>query len=167
MPRRLLIPLFAVLLAMVLPGAAEGKDLRKRVGLGFETTFGSVSCLSVKVGLPSSKPSANVQIQGLVGFAVLKNTDDKFFAGGRVLLPVLAEDNLNVYAGFGGGFARFDDATQAARIQAVLGTEFFLFGLENLGFTAEIGLNFDVGPTVLDLQTAGGTAASVGAHFYF
>ena len=44
-----------------------------------------------------------------------------------------------------------------------MGADFFLFGLDNLGFTVEWGLNLDTGGTGL------GTAAAVGAgvHYWF
>jgi hypothetical protein len=45
-----------------------------------------------------------------------------------------------------------------------MGADFFLFGLENLGFTIEWGLNIDVGPTSGVSTTA---AAAAGAHYWF
>jgi hypothetical protein len=45
--------------------------------------------------------------------------------------------------------------------------EFFFFGLERLGLSAEFGVNVDVGPGIVDVATTSGTAASVGVHYYF
>jgi len=163
---RILLPLL-LLLSMLLPASAQGRDLRKKVGIGFNNNFSSLTSISVKVGLPTNLETVNIQIQGLAGFALAADQDNRFFAGGRVLLPILAEDNLNVYGGVGGGYARFNDQVSAARIQAVLGVEFFFFGLERLGLSAEFGLNLDVGPGFVDFATTSGTAASVGVHYYF
>ena len=149
------------------PASGEARDLRGRLGVGFNNNFSSLTSISVKYGIPTNKETINLQVQALVGFAFLKDQDDRFFAGGRLIIPILAEDNLNLYAGIGGGYVRFHDTKQAARIGAVVGVEFFLFGLENLGLSAEFGLNLDLGNQVLDVQTTGGTAAAVGVHYYF
>ena len=169
MPRRLLLLVSLILLTATIasPSVSEARDLRGRLGIGFNNNFSSLTSISVKYGIPTNKETVNLQVQALVGFAFLKDQDDRFFAGGRVLIPILAEDNLNLYAGVGGGYVRFHDSKQAARIGAVVGVEFFLFGLENLGLSAEFGLNLDLGNQVLDVQTTGGTAAAVGVHYYF
>lgn len=155
------------LLSLLVPSVAGAKDLRGRLGIGFNNNFSSVTSLSVKLGLPTDKETVNIAVQALAGFAFAQDSDLRLFAGGRVLLPIIAEDNINVYGGLGGGYARFHDQAQAARIQAVLGAEFFLFGLERLGFSAEFGVNLDVGPGMVDIATTSGTAASVGVHYYF
>ncbi len=168
--RRLLPLLLGSLLLttlLTLPSSAHARDLRGRLGIGFNNNFSSMTAISVKYGIPTNKETVNLQVQAMVGFAFLKDQDDRFFAGGRVLIPILAEDNLNLYAGVGGGYVRFHDDKAAARIGAVVGVEFFLFGLENLGLSAEFGLNLDLGNQVLDVQTTGGTAAAVGVHYYF
>ncbi|MCP4870656.1 MAG: hypothetical protein GY898_18290 [Proteobacteria bacterium] len=159
--------LIVALCSLLLPSLASAKDLRKKVGIGFNNNFSAVSSLSVKVGLPTAKETVNVQLQGLVGFSLTTTSLETFFAGGRVLLPFVAEDNLNVYGAIGGGYVRFSTATAAARVQAVIGAEFFMFGLERLGFSAEFGVNLDVAPGVFEIGTTSGTAASVGVHYYF
>jgi hypothetical protein len=159
--------LACVAAVFLLPSAASAKDLRKRFGIGFNNSFASVAALSLKIGLPTPKPTLNVQAQVLAGFSIRQNDDDRFFLGGRLILPVVAEDNLNVYGAVGAGWARFDDDSDALRAQGVLGVEFFPFGLENLGFSAEFGLNLDIVPGAVELGTTGGTDASVGVHYYF
>ncbi len=148
--------LLIAVMSLLLPSAAAAKDLRKKVGIGFNNNFSSVSSLSVKVGLPTNKATVNVQVQGLVGFSLDTSALERFFAGGRAILPVL-----------GGGWVRFATGDDAARVQAVLGVEFFMFGLERLGFSAEFGVNLDVAPGIFELATTSGTAASVGVHYYF
>jgi len=162
---RRLLPL--LILLFLLPASASAKDLRKRFGVGFNNNFSSLTSLSGKVGLPMPKETINLQVQVMVGFALLKDQDDRFFAGGRVIIPLIAEDNLNLYVPLGGGYVRFHDQAQGARIGAGIGAEFFFFGLENLGFSAELGLNLDVVGGGIDLGTTSGTIAAVGAHYYF
>jgi len=167
--RTRLLTLLSLVLFVILsvPSVASAKDLRGKVGIGFNNNFSSLTSVSAKIGLPAARETVNFQIQALVGFAIASDTDNRFFAGGRLLLPIIAEDNLNVYGGIGGGYVRFHDTAEAARIQGVLGVEFFFFGLERLGLSAEFGVNLDVGPGILDVATTSGTAASVGVHYYF
>jgi len=154
-------------LLLVSAGEAEAKDLRKRIGVGFNNNFSTLTSVSVKVGMPTNKETINLQVQALVGFSIFAKSDDLFFAGGRALLPILAEDNLNLYAAVGGGYVRSHAETNGARVQAVLGVEFFLFGIENLGLSAEFGVNLDIVGETVDIETTSGTAASVGVHYYF
>ncbi|MCK6528210.1 hypothetical protein L6R50_11850 [Myxococcota bacterium] len=166
MRKRLLVPIFTALLFALAASPASAKDLRKRFGLGFNNQFSPVANLSVKYGFPAKSPTINIQVQGIVGFAFAKSAETKLFAGGRLLFTVIAEDNLNVYVGAGGGYARFSDGTAAARIQPVAGVEFFFFGLDNLGVSGEVGLNVDIGPDGIEVFTASSMFAGVGLHYY-
>ena len=171
--RRLpLLLLAATVLLISSPSDASAKDLRQKIGLGFNNNFTSLTSFSVKGGLPTPKATQSIQIQGFVGFGLAKAEPARFVAGGRFLLPFVAEDNLNIYAALGAGYLRLRPEGQAEVIdafrgQAVVGVEFFFFGLDNLGFSAELGLNFDVAEEFLSFETTSGTAASVGVHYYF
>ena len=171
--RRLpLLLLAAAALLLFAPADASAKDVRKKIGLGFNNNFTSLTSISVKAGLPLPKPTQSLQVQGFVGFGLARAEPARLVAGGRLLIPFVAEDNLNVYAGIGAGYLRLipegaTEAIDAFRGQAVVGIEFFFFGLENVGFSAEVGLNFDVADEFLSFETTSGTAASVGVHYYF
>jgi hypothetical protein len=172
MRRTPLLLLATAALLLLVPADASAKDLRKKFGLGFNNNFTSLTSLSLKGGLPMPKETQNLQLQALVGFGLARNEPARVFAGGRVLIPILAEDNLNLYAGVGAGYLRLKPEGQtevldAFRGQVVLGVEFFFFGLERLGLSAEVGINFDVADEFLSFSTTSGTAASVGVHYYF
>ena len=159
---------FVTLMAglLVAPQTAEAKDLRGRFGLGIGARLSPTGIISGKITLPSSSPTRNVQIQALVGFALSESQRDRFSAGARVLIPVLAEDNLNVYGAVGGSYVFYGQEGHAVRADAGAGIEFFLFGLENLGLTGELGLVVDfIGeePVPPRLQPF----AFVGLHYYF
>lgn len=156
--------LFALAL-LTLPSVAEAKDLRQRVGVGFNNQFSQLSSISVKYGLPAPEPTINVQAELTAGFAVLGGANDSFFLGARVLYGFLAEDNLNLYAGAGAGFLQ-EGEDSGVRIQPAAGVEFFFFGLENLGFSTELGVNIDLIGGNTDLFSVSGGPA-VGMHYYF
>lgn len=156
--------LLAVLLVALLPLTAQAKDLRNRWGIGFNQHFGGQSALSVRYGLPMPDPAMNAQLEAFGGFQTGSLTNPPWLVvGGRFLYGFVAEDNLNLYGIAGGGLLSQSNATMA-RVQPALGVEFFLFGLENLGFQTEWGVNIDVGNPTGVATTA---SAAVGVHYWF
>lgn len=161
--RRLALAL-AVLAGLTLSTEAHAKDLRKRVGVGFDNQFGHISSLSVKAGLPTPDPAINLQIQATLGFSVRDGAENDWWVGGRALYGLVAEDNMNLYVAAGAGW-RVEGQDAGLRLQPALGTEFFPFGLENLGISAEAGAAIDLGTGVDAFGV--GSAAGVGVHYYF
>lgn len=158
--RAALLPLAALLLA---PAPALAKDLGNRFALGANAHLGSVPALSVRYGLPTGNPAVNIQVEAAAGFWTVSNAKADAVAAGRVLYGVVAEDNMNLFLGAGAG-ANVTAGVANFRVQPVMGADFFFFGLENLGFTAEWGVNIDVGGS-----TTAGTSASLGGgvHYWF
>ena len=170
-----------VLLTLAFVPTASAKDLNGRLGLGFAQQFGgsgTMSALSVRYGLPTGKPTTNVGVELDVGVDVADGTTD-LFGGARFLWGAVAEDNMNLNLGLGAGYLQRNaveigsDGTTSApapygtvRVQPSIGAEFFLFGLENLGFTAELGVNLDLVGGGVEVLTVGG-APGVGMHYYF
>ena len=155
---------------------ASAKELRGRFAVGFTNQLSPLTSVSVKYTFPAKQPTVNIQLQGIAGMALYRarSSNDQFFAGFRMLFGLIAEDNLNVYAGVGAGYAGFSDGSRAVRGQPAVGIEFFFFGLENLGFSAEFGVNIDVGispSSGVDVTTGVGPDASsfgaLGLHYYF
>jgi len=153
-----------LLLSTMVIAPAQAKDLRKRVGVGLDNQFGHVSSFSVKAGVPTPDPAINVQAQATFGFSVLDGAADDWWLGGRVLYGVVAEDNMNLYAAAGAGW-RVAGQDKSLRLYPAVGGEFFLFGLENLGLSAEVGVGIDLG-TGADIYSVG-SAAGMGVHYYF
>jgi len=154
-----------MLLALLLSASsADAKDLRSRLGVGFHQQFGSVTTLSARYGLPMPKPTQSLQLEADVGFDFTDGDPAAFFAGGRALYGVVAEDNLNLYLGAGAGYA-VSGTSGFVRLQPAVGAEFFLFGLENLGFSVEWGVTIDLGAET-GVSTFG-TAPNAAVHYYF
>lgn len=149
------------LLLALLP-SADAKDLNGRLGVGFHQQFGDTSSLSVRYGLPTGSPTVNLHVEADVGLALDPVAGNGYFAGGRLLYGVVAEDNMNLYLAAGAGWVGGPDVL---RVQPALAAEFFLFGLENLGFSAEWGVNVDLGADSKVTTVGAGPAAAV--HYYF
>lgn len=142
---------------------AQAKDLSGRLGVGFNNQFAGLSSLSARWNLPSSTDTS-IAIEANLGFSMMAGSDDAFFAGGRGLYGIVKEDNMTLSVGAGVGF--LSEATQTAfRFQPVMSAEFFIYGLENLGFLLEWGVNFDLSSET-EIHTMSGSP-SLGLHYYF
>lgn len=152
-----------LLTLLLLPSIAQAKDLRNRLGVGFDNQFGQYPALSLRYGLPAKNSAFNVQTELDAGFLADSDnsTVDGLYTGARLLWAFSVEDNMNLYAAAGAG-ALIDENNTAFRVMPGLSAEFFTFGLENLGFSAEWGLTIDLGS-----PSAVGTFSALGAHYYF
>ncbi len=158
-----LLPLLAT--STLLTQSADAKDLRGRFGAGFNQQFGHVSALSVRYALPTASHAVNVQLEGNFGLDTATEVSDTryVFSGGRLLYGFVAEDNMTLFAAGGLGILTQSESN-TVRIQPSMGADFFLFGLDNLGFTVEWGLNLDTGGSP-GLETT--AAMGAGVHYWF
>lgn len=167
-------PPFALALAtaaaLALPGSAEAKDLRNRFGIGFDSQLGEIPAASVKYTFPASDKAINIAVEALAGLKMPATGDTGVLAGGRFLYTVLAEDQMNLFVGLGGfyvGSNTLDGQFQGFRGQTLLGAEFFLYGLDNLGLTLQVGVNVDLGDEVPGVSTTASSLGGLGLHYYF
>ena len=152
-----------LLLCFVLvPATASAKDLSGKFGMGFNNQFSSVSSLSARYVLPMR--DLHIAVEGSFGTSVLKAQDNNISAGARLIYGIVREDNMLLHLGLGAGVWGEGNAG-SVRIQPVMGAEFFLHGLENLGFLVEWGLTIDLGNENRIYTTS--TAPSAGVHYYF
>jgi hypothetical protein len=148
-------------LALV-PTSAIAKDLSGKVGVGFNNQFSSLSALSARYVLPTE--GLHLAVEANVGTSILKGQENAAFGGLRVLYGLVREDNMLLHMGLGAGIWG-EGNTNSLRLQPVVGAEFFLYGLENLGFLVEWGLTVDLGSENRVYTTS--TAPSAGVHYYF
>ena len=134
--QRLFMGLFVGVLAFV--GTAEAKDLTHRLGVGVKnnTSFDLPSLAAVYY------PNADLGLTGGIGIDTQKNESKLGLTVGLRRL-LFREDNLNFYFGGQAGLINFEVASQKEsgfELNAVFGAEFFLPGLESLGFSFEGGV---------------------------
>ncbi len=161
---RSILPLLSL---FAFSSTAMAKDTRGRFAGGFNQQFGHVSALSVRYAIPTNSPAVNIHLEGAFGLETQSGEDteeaNRVFSGGRLLYGIIAEDNLNLFVAGGMGALSNNDSS-TLRIQPAMGADFFFFGLENLGFTVEWGLNLDVTGQTGIATTA---AAGAGVHYWF
>ena len=80
------------------------------------------------------------------------------------MFSTVVEDNMNFYVGAGAGYV-MQDGQEVVRLQPLASVDFFLFGLDNLGFTTAFGLDLDVGGDSPGIATT--TAALAGVTYWF
>jgi len=147
--------------------AAHAKDLSTRLGVGYSNQFG------LDEDLPSIAlryyPNGEYGVMGALGVDTTENAS-RFGAQAKILKLVFKEDNLNFYTGAGAGLVSQEKAgknNSGFDLSGFVGAEFFLPGLENLGFSFEAG----VGVTSIDnevrFRTIGDHPLRAGIMFYF
>jgi hypothetical protein len=144
---------------------AQARDLQGRPGFGFNDEFGesgdggTIPSLSVKYGL-----TKDLAIEGIVGFAT--NSPHKSDVAAKFYKNLLYETNLNFYYMLGGG-AVSENNNSGAQFISGFGVEFFIPGIESLGFAMEAGGALDNLSGSFALRTLGVSFLNAGMHFYF
>ena len=144
---------------------SDAKDLTHRLGLGFKNnTSQSVASLAAVY-----YPSKDYAFTGGLGFDTKMNYSQlQAHVGFRKM--IYFETNLNFYVGAQWGILNSENPADGKNagfeILGVFGSEFFFYGLDNLGFTLEAGL----GATTVkntSLRTVADDPLRAGIVFYF
>ena len=106
----------------------------------------------------------NIQAEALIGYTTDIGTPNQFAGGGRLMTAVVVEDNLNVLAGAATGVL-MSNSTAVLRMQPAVEIQAFPFGLNNLGITAGVGINLDLGGPETASELEG--AVLGGFHYWF
>ncbi len=155
-----------ILCSIFLLGATvEAKDLTHRLGIGFKN--------NTSQDLPSLAlvyyPSASLGFTAGVGLDTKKDYGSfQAMAGGRYL--VYAEPNMNFFTAAQAAVVSYenpiDGKKNGVEFAALFGVEFFLAGLENLGFTFEAGASLSTVNNTR-IRTVGDDPFRAGLIFYF
>ncbi len=145
--------------------SASAKEMARRLGVGYSNES--------SINLPSIAaiyyPSSRDAFTGALGFQSGADTSSFALQGGLRRF-IFTEDNMNFY--MGGLLSVLSQSTGLAtdsglELSAVVGGEFFLPGLENLGFSFDTGLAFSNFPLAARIRTVGNSFLNAGIIFYF
>ena len=155
-----------ILISIFLLGAnAEAKDLTHRLGIGFKN--------NTSQDLPSLAlvyyPSANFGFTAGVGTDTKKDYNSfQALAGARFI--VYPETNMNFYTAGQAAVISYENPIDGKKngieVAGLFGVEFFLTGLENLGFTFEAGVSMNTVNNTR-VRTVGDDPFRAGLLFYF
>jgi hypothetical protein len=145
--------------------APESSDTR--TGLGFNTQLTGNSGVAVNSLSLRFWTSENFGLEPILGFYFGDNITF-FDLGFKFLSSIKKEENLRCYWYGLLGLENWKIGSQSdtdMTIAGGLGVEFFLQGLPNLGFGAEIGAGYNSGAKAF--STTAGLVSSVGMRYYF
>lgn len=183
--KTILIALISLFFLAFAAQAAVAKDLTQRISIGYNHSMGlgmpadDLSILGTANDALSVKYWFTQQfgVEGLVGMTYGKLEDDKVFGttfGGRFHANLIYEQNMNVYTGGGLGIMPVStdiggdtDNNIGFMMQGFFGFEFFLPGLPNLAFDAEVGLQYADYDEFQSFGTYGGGFGAFGIRYYF
>ncbi|MBY0472651.1 hypothetical protein K2X30_15910 [bacterium] len=148
-----------------LPSICEAKDLQGRFGLGYNNEFSSSSAEN---GVPAISFkyhfTKDIGMEGVIGASTASPSNSVF--GVKFFKNLFYETNLNFYFMLGGGLLNASNRS-GAEFLVGFGAEFFIPGLESLGFSVETGGSFGNLSGRFVLQTLGASFLNAGMHFYF
>lgn len=150
---------------LVLGLSAQAKDLTHRLGIGYKnnTTLDLPSLAAVYY------PTATMGLTGGVGVDTKKDYNS-FQAMAGVRYIIYPETNLNFYGAGQFALVNFetpvDGKKNGVEVAGLFGVEFFLTGLENLGWTFEAGLSLATAGNSR-FRTVGDSPFRAGMIFYF
>lgn len=154
-----------ILMALVVVGgAAHAKELGSRLGIGFRNAY----AFDLPAVAASYYPNSEFGVIGALGIDTQELNSKSAFTGG-VRRIIFKEENMNFFMGGVLSFLSQESAgtTESGfEMSALVGGEFFLHGLENLGF------NFETGAGVTNMKkvrfrTIGDHLFRAGVFFYF
>lgn len=148
---------------------AFSKDLSHRLGVGYSDQFSeSLPSLSVRYW-PSEKLG--------VGAALGVDTEEGASAFGflaKLYRVIFTEDNMNFYMGTGAGLISQEvttgtnsDTNSGFELIGFCGGEFFMPGLDSLGFSFEAGVGVTSISSNVRFRTFGDSPFKAGMIFYF
>jgi hypothetical protein len=146
---------------------AQAKDLSNRLGIGYKNQF------STDKDLPGIAvqyyPGADLGLSATLGVDTEKDRS-KFGFMVKLYRIIFQEDNLNFYMGAGAGLLSQEvNATNESgfELMGYGGAEFFFTGLENLGFSFEVGTAITSLSSGVRFRTFGDSPLRAGIIFYF
>lgn len=143
---------------------AQARNLHARLGVGYNGQFessesGGAPGISLKYGL-----TRDIAASLIVGFAT--SNPGNSVTGIKFFKNLFYETNLNFYFMAGGALLSANSQTGVEFLGGV-GSEFFIPGVESLGFSVETGAEFSNLSGSFVLRTMGVSFLHAGIHFYF
>jgi len=155
---------FVILFLVFASCFSQAKELSSRLGVGFRNAY-SIDVPSVAT---IYYPSSNWGLIGALGVDT-REQYSSFVVSGGMRKIIFMEDNMNFFMGGQLSMVSSQNTTRTNsgfEIAALAGGEFFLQGLENLGFNFETGIGVSNIDTVR-FRTLGDSFLRAGIIFYF
>jgi hypothetical protein len=155
-----------VLGALVTVQDASARDLQGRLGLGYNAQFANQREENGKVPAIAAKYAVtkDIAVEGILGLATTKPGNS--VVGMKFFKNLFFENNLNFYSMLAGALVTANDKS-GIDLQGGFGTEFFIPGLESVGFSFEVGAELTNLSGSMVFRTMGASFLDAGMRFYF
>ncbi len=145
---------------------ASARDLQGRLGLGYNAQFanfrdtnGGVPAVAAKYAM-----TKDLAVEGVLGVATTKPANSVI--GLKFFKTLFFETNLNFYGMLAGGLVTAN-SNSGVDLQGGFGSEFFIPGLESIGFSFEVGGQLTNLSGSMVFRTMGASFLHAGMRFYF
>lgn len=154
------------LLACLVPAGAWARDLQGRLGIGYNSQFANSAVDSPGPGV-SLKYALSRDLAAELIAGVKTSSPTNTVTGVKLFKNLFTETSLNFYASLGGAIVGARGVT-GAEFMGTMGAEFFIPGLESLGFSFETGGSLhNLTNQSFSFRTVGVSFVDAGMHFYF
>lgn len=155
--------LFVIILSF-LDSPSFAKDLHGRLGLGYNGQFANSVALNGVPGVSLKYAfTRDLGVQGIFGFST--STPSNLVTALKLYKNLFYDTNLNFYCFLGGGIVAAN-SINGAQFLTGFGTEFFIPGVESVGFSMETGISGDNLSGAFVIKTLGISFIQAGIHFY-
>jgi hypothetical protein len=155
----------ALMTIMLPPQQAQAKDLSNRLGIGYKNQFSTdLPGLAIQY-----YPGSDLGFSATLGVDTEKD-NSRFGCMVKLYRIIFQEENLNFYMGAGAGLLSQEHVgtnDSGFELMGFGGAEFFFAGLENLGFSFEMGTAITSISSGVRFRTFGDTPFRAGIMFYF
>ncbi len=150
---------------IALPQLAQAKDMAKRLGVGVKSN-GAIDL--PQLAAVYYMPDGDIGLTGGLGIDS-EDQNSRFAANVGVRRILYKEPHLNFYFGGHFGLVNYEkagDKNSGYELDAIFGAEFFLNGLESIGFTFEGGAGI-LSTSKVRFRTIADHPMKAGVIFYF
>lgn len=155
-------------LCLLLSGVplSQAREMQGRVGLGYNAQFANAYSAGYRLPGLSIKYGLNREFALEAVFAIATTNPINSTSGVKFFKNIFYESNLNFYFLCGAAFVSVN-AQSGVDVVSGFGAEFFIPGLESLGFSVETGAAFNNSTGTYAIKTMGISFLDAGIHFYF
>lgn len=153
--------------AFAVPGIS--KDLSNRLGVGYSSQFATPDNSELPSITVQYYPRADLGFSAALGVDT-NESNSKFGFMAKMYRIIFTEDNMNFYMGAGASLLSVENAgttTSGFELNGFAGAEFFLTGLESIGFSFEMGVGIVSVSDQVRFRTIGDHPMRAGMVFYF
>lgn len=150
----------------LVPSLASARDMQGRLGLGYNSQWANTKSTGVWAPGVSLKYGMTKDLAAELIVGIATTAPSNSVTAVKLFKNIFYETSMNFYFMLGGGLLAANGRT-GSQFLGGFGVEFFIPGIESLGFSIESGGSVDNLSGNFVLRTMGVSFLDAGIHFYF